>query len=148
MIKRLILLFPLAIVLQGCFNNPANIAKTNKNDIIIHQLRVELEELKHHLHTNCVQINILKNKIVNSEDTILDLTQKEFVTHKQALEKSLETLCMIEDRISALNEADEINGKSIENLEAKLSSQERSVMQNKKKIREMTKLGKTIQKPL
>lgn len=139
------IILSLAAIFSSCLNNSTNISKTNKNDIIIHQLRVELEELKHHLHTNSVQINILSNKIINNEDTILDLTQKEFITHKQTLEKSMETLAIIQDKITSLAKADDSKSKSIENLEEKLSTQEKSVIQNKNKIREIAKNARDFQ---
>jgi hypothetical protein len=61
-------------LLSGCISKNSPVSST-EYDVMIHQLRVELEEIKHHIHTTVVQMNILTNNMVNSEDTIFDLKQ-------------------------------------------------------------------------
>ena len=83
---------------------------------MIHQLRVELEEIKHHIHTTVVQMNILSGKMVNSEDTIFELKQRDLITQKQTLEDNSIRLAELEKKLATFKETQEKNSLTFKEL--------------------------------
>jgi hypothetical protein len=106
---------------------------------MIHQLRVELEEIKHHIHTTVVQMNLLTNKMTNSEDILFELKQRELVTQKQTLENNSERLSKIEKKLEQILETESLQSLALKSLEEEMHLQSKSLQQNKKKILEIEK---------
>jgi len=132
-------LFTLAITLSSCVSNSAKTASSTQNDVLIHQLRVELEEMKHHIHTTVMQMNILTNKMVNSEDTLFELKQRDLILQKQLLEKQQDKLAKLEKKVDEFSDNEEKRAESLIKLEEELKIQTRASHQNKKKIHELEK---------
>lgn len=127
--------FIIAIIFSSCNTKTTN--SSTQNDIMIHQLRVELEEIKHHIHTTVMQMNILTNKMVNSEDTLFELKQRDIITQKQTLENNKERLEQLEKKLETVIAKEDHTLLSINQIEEKLDQQILSIKQNKKKIQEV-----------
>ena len=114
-------------------------SNSDKNDMMIHQLRVELEEIKHHIHTTVVQMNILTNKMVNSEDVMLELKQKELIAQKQLLEHNKDTLNNLEKKVATLIENERKQDLAYRTIEDEIKVHSRALHQNNKKLHEIEK---------
>ena len=132
------------LFLSGCISKNSNVTSSAQYDVMIHQLRVELEEIKHHIHTTVVQMNILTNKMVNSEDTIFELKQRDLITQKQTLESNSIRLAELEKKLEALTMTEEKNSLVYKQLEEEIVLHTRSLHQNKKKIHEIEKSAISI----
>ncbi|MCH9617747.1 MAG: hypothetical protein SP4CHLAM5_06860 [Chlamydiia bacterium] len=135
--KALYLILP--IVLSSCIGTKSTAASSGQNDVIIHQLRVELEEIKHHIHTTVMQMNVLTNKMVNSEDTMFELKQRELITQKQTLKSNTEQLARLEKKVDELIENEKKQVAISETLEDEIKVHSRALHQNKKKLHEIEK---------
>lgn len=127
------------LLLSGCYGRAAKIPTSHSSDVMIHQLRVELEEIKHHIHTTVMQMNILTNKMVNSEDIIFELKQRDLITQKQALENNSERLGRVEKKLDDVLDSEELQALAFKSLEEEIKVHSRSLQQNKKKILEIEK---------
>ncbi len=127
------------LTLSGCMGNSPKVTSSGQNDVMIHQLRVELEEIKHHIHTTVMQMNILTNKMINSEDKMFELKQRDLIIQKQTLESNQERLAKIEKQLEKILETDEIKDQAIKRLEDDVKIQSKALHQNKKKIHEIEK---------
>jgi chromosome segregation ATPase len=119
-------------------NNP-KITSSGQNDVIIHQLRVELEEIKHHIHTTVMQMNILTNKMINSEDKLFELKQRDLIVQKQTLDSNQEQLAKIEKKLDKIIETEGQKEEAFKRLEDDVKTQAKALHQNKKKIHEIEK---------
>jgi hypothetical protein len=135
----------LALGLTSCGGAAAKSSHTGQNDVMIHQLRVELEEMKHHIHTTVMQMNILTNKMVNSEDTIFELKQRDLIVQKQQLEKQQEKLLILEKKVDSFAEIEQERKISFDKIAEEVKIQSRSALQNKKKIHELEKNALSLQ---
>lgn len=139
--KSLILLLAFC---ASCSSTSAAASNSGQNDVMIHQLRVELEEMKHHIHTTVMQMNILTNKMVNSEDQLFELKQRELIQQKQMLEKQQETLSKLEKKVDHFSEQEEARKTALAKIEEDMKMQTRALHQNKKKIHELEKSSLAI----
>jgi hypothetical protein len=128
-----------SFLLTGCYGKGTKISSSQSSDLMIHQLRVELEEIKHHIHTTVVQMNLLTNKMTNSEDILFELKQRELVTQKQTLENNSERLSKIEKKLEQILETESLQSLALKSLEEEMHLQSKSLQQNKKKILEIEK---------
>lgn len=135
--KYLYLFLPL--ILNGCIGSKTTASASDKNDMMIHQLRVDLEEIKHSIHTTVVQMNILTNKMVNSEDVIFELKQKELITQKQTLENNQELLLNLEKKVNNLMDNEKKQEVAFQTMEDEIKVQGRALHQNKRKLHEIEK---------
>jgi|GEM_PF-3002852 len=129
----------LLVTLSGCVGSNPKVLSSNQNDVIIHQLRVELEEIKHHIHTNVMQMNILTNKMINSEDKMFELKQRDLIIQKQTLESNQERLLKIEKKLEQIVENNAQKELAIKKLEDDVKIQAKSLHQNRNKIHEIEK---------
>ena len=136
--KHLLYLF-LPVLLTSCIGSKSKVTTAGQNDIIIHQLRVELEDIKHHIHTTVMQMNVLTNKMVNSEDTIFELKQRELITQKQTLEANSILLNRLTKKVDELSELYEKTLLSQQSMGDEIKVHSRALHQNKKKIHEIEK---------
>ncbi|MCH9811888.1 hypothetical protein K0U07_03885 [bacterium] len=135
---KIIFFTTLPLFLASCIGTKVA-SNSDKNDMMIHQLRVELEEIKHHIHTTVVQMNILTNKMVNSEDVMLELKQKELITQKQLLEHNKELLGDLEKKVHTLIENERKQDLAYKTMEDEIKVHSRALHQNKKKLHEIEK---------
>ncbi|MCH9621192.1 MAG: hypothetical protein S4CHLAM20_06090 [Chlamydiia bacterium] len=136
---KLPIFFLLFLFTTSCVSNNAKTATSSQNDVMIHQLRVELEEMKHHIHTTVMQMSILTNKMVNSEDTIFELKQRDLILQKQLLDKQQEKLSKLEKKVDAYSLKEEERDLALNKMEEELKVQSKASHQNKKKIHELEK---------
>ncbi len=129
----------LLFLLPGCYGKAAKISTSQSSDVMIHQLRAELEEIKHHIRTTVMQMNILTNKMVNSEDILFELKQRDLITQKQALENNSERLTRVEKKLEEILDADTVQSVAFKSLEEEIKVHTKSLQQNKKKILEIEK---------
>ncbi len=139
--RQAIQFFNIALFLtfSGCMGNSPKVTSSGQNDVMIHQLRVELEEIKHHIHTTVMQMNILTNKMINSEDKMFELKQRDLIVQKQTLESNQELLAKLEKKLEQIIETDEQKAQAIKRLEDDVKIQAKALHQNKKKIHEIEK---------
>ena len=127
------------LLLHGCYGKATKISSSQSSDLMIHQLRVELEEIKHHIHTTVMQMNILTNKMVNSEDILFELKQRDLITQKQALENNSQRLTQVEKKLEEILDSEAVQSLAFKSLEEEIKVHSRSLQQNKKKILEIEK---------
>jgi hypothetical protein len=133
-------IFLLTFFLNGCIFKSQSVSSATQYEVIIHQLRVEVEEIKHHIHTTVVQMNILTNKMVNSEDTLFELKQRELISQKQALESNSARLTALEKELELVSRSEEKASAQLMKLEQLLTLYAQSLEQTKKKIHELEKI--------
>jgi chromosome segregation ATPase len=127
------------LFLQSCYGKASKITASQSSDLLIHQLRVELEEIKHHIHTTVMQMNILTNKMVNTEDILFELKQQDLITQKQALEVNSDRLVQAEKKLEEIVHSNAAQNLAFASLETEVKTHKKSLEQNKHKIQEMEK---------
>jgi hypothetical protein len=86
-------------------------------------------------------MNILTNKMVNSEDTIFELKQRELISQKQALESNSARLTALEKEVELVSSSEEKASLELINLKELLALYSLSLDQTKKKIHELEKIA-------
>lgn len=136
--KPFLFLF-LTLALSSCIGTNGTASNSAQNDVVVHQLRVELEEIKHHIHTTVMQMNVLTNKMVNSEDTMFELKQKELITQKQTLQSNSEQIARLEKKVDELIENHKKQISLAQSMEDEIKVHGRALHQNKRKLHEIEK---------
>ena len=131
----------LPLILVGC-GTSGTLSKSDKYsmEMTLHKTRSDLEEVKHDLHTQRMESNIIEGKIVNQEDSIASLKKDTFDLHQSKLESFAAQIRSLEKRLTAF----ETNQDGLRETQGKLqhttSEMHKAISQSKDRINEMERV--------
>lgn len=123
-------------------------------------MRADLEGVKHDVHTQEIQLNILDGKLLNHEDSLASMKRDTLETHSTKLEKTETYLHKIEKKLSAIETKanhleeriekllynwDEMR-KALSQSKTKMGDIEQGVIAHTKALEELTTLKKDLKK--
>lgn len=151
----------IAFLLAGC----GSVGITPKSEkyqaeMTLQKTRADIEEIKHDLHSQMMELSILKGKALNQEDLVTSLKKDTFDLHQNKLDHYASQITTLEKKISLLEKRnEEIHSqlqllvqtsnethKALAQSKEKLNEMERTMAGQSKSLNEMTRLKKTVDK--
>jgi LysM repeat protein len=118
------------------------IAKTDKYqmEITLHKTRADIEEIKHDLHTQKMEVNVIEGKLVNQEDSLASLKKEAFELYHSKLDQYAHQVVQLDKRMASLEkcygEVEESQNKIVQST----AEMHKALSQNKDRINEMERL--------
>lgn len=159
--KKSIAFLTIPYLLASC--GPTSVAsKTDKYqmEMTLHKTRADLEELKHDLHTQKMEVSIIEGKLVNQEDFVATLKKETFDLHQTKLDQFTGQIGNLEKKLASFEKTqDEILQaqtklvqlshelhKAIAQSKDRINEMERIIALQSKSANEMAKLKKNVEK--
>lgn len=127
----------LPLIVQGCGTNATPKSEKYQMEMTLHKTRIDLEELKHDLHTQKMEINILEGKMVNQEDLMTSIKKDTFEVHQAKLDAFVKQLSSMEKKLVGLETKQEEGAKNLQKLLQASTEMGKAIAQSKERINEM-----------
>ncbi|MCI5051617.1 MAG: LysM peptidoglycan-binding domain-containing protein [Simkaniaceae bacterium] len=144
------------LLLGGCASINSTSRKENQRvEVIMHKVRTDLEELKHDLSTQRMEVHLLEGKLLNQEDKLSAIREDEATgaesSEQQRLDRLEARLSQLEDRLSRLvsdlselsSHASQTN-RALTQYKDKIGEMERNIATYSKSMRELAKVRKNL----
>ena len=109
-------------------------------DMCLQKNRTDIEELRHDLHSQKMELNILSGKIVNQTEAITSLKKESLEVYQEKVDNSLHKIENLEKKILLLERTQGELGKSIQQISFDTYEIRKALSQGKERINELEKL--------
>lgn len=139
--KKPMLLLITPFLLTGC-GSMSVAAKTDKYqmEMTLHKTRADLEELKHDLHTQKMEVSIIEGKLVNQEDFVANLKKETFDLHENKLDQFSGQIANLEKKLGLFEKKQEEILQAQSKLVQSTTELHKAIAQSKDRINEMEKI--------
>ncbi len=110
-----------------------------QTEMTINKTRADIEEIKHDLHTQKIELSILEERVAKEENSLSSLKKDTFEEHELKLNNFAKQIANIENKISSTDEL--LSNICVElNKFSKISTDiQKALVQSKDKINEIEK---------
>lgn len=129
---------PILLLLASC-STAGSVPKSEKYqmEMTLHKTRADLEEAKHDLHTQKIELSILEGKMVNHEDQMASLKKDTFDLHQTRLESCLTQISHLERKLSLLESKQDEVFLQLQKMASITNEMSKALAQNKEKLNEL-----------
>jgi LysM repeat protein len=139
--RKIFIPLTLLLCMSSC-TSMSPIAKTDKYqmEITLHKTRADIEEIKHDLHTQKMEVTVVEGKLVNQEDSLASLKKEAFELSHCKLDQYFHHANQLDKRIASLEkcygEIEESQNKIVQST----NEMYKALSQNKERMNEMERL--------
>ncbi len=134
-------LFILTLLVSSCARiGPAPKSEKQQIEMCLQKSRTDIEELRHDLHSQKMELNILSGKIGNQTETISSLKKESLEVYQERVENSLHKIDTLEKKISSLEKTQGELSKNIQQISFDTYEIRKALSQGKERINELEKL--------
>jgi len=108
-------------------------------EMTLHRTRADIEEIKHDLHTQKIELSILEGKLLNQEDSIAAMKKETFEQHQAKLDNTYQMILSLEKRIAQFEKNQEGVNSHLSQLVKAASEMNKALSQTKNRMNEIEK---------